>query len=163
MDDHSASQAHRNRWRSQSVLFIVCIKYLRGIDTVPVGGDLHRRRDIAARTVITSRVPADSLTGHRRRLVCGVSQTPGETTQSAVRCGCQADRSPFARANSRVAVDQTGAGAFSNWRDCPLPSATLSSISWNRNGTPLPPPLPPTRSRVEPGAATCCRLWYWRG
>jgi DNA helicase II / ATP-dependent DNA helicase PcrA len=58
--------------------------------------------------------------------VRGVSPTPNDTRQSAVQCDCQADRSPFARANSRVAVDQTGVGAFLNLAR--LPSATGNVI-----------------------------------
>src|SRR5215470_1795061 len=58
--------------------------------------------------------------------VQGFGKHQGETRQPAAKCACQADRSPFARASSRVAVDQTGAGAFLNLAR--LPSAAGNVI-----------------------------------
>src|SRR5215468_5579745 len=76
--------------------------------------------------VITSRDPADSLRASPK-LVCGVSQNtkarPGSPRQSVP---VRLTEAPFARASSRVAVDQTGAGAFLNLAR--LPSAAGNVI-----------------------------------
>jgi len=103
---------------------------------------------------------ADSLTGHRRCLECGVSSKyQGETRQPAARAPVWLTEAHFVRANSRVAVDQTGAGAFLNF-------SAIAFCHRQRypacRGTDTEHCRRHDSARVEPGAAACCRLWHWR-
>ena len=80
--------------------------------------DLPRRRHIA---------PQDGdYFARSGRFADRMSSVRGIANTQRYQAVCQADRSPFARANSRVAVDQTGVGAFLNLAR--LPSATGNVI-----------------------------------
>jgi len=81
---------------------------------------------------------------------------PGSRRQSAPVWLTEAH---FVRARSRVAVDQTGAGAFLNF-------SAIAFCHRQRypacRGTDTEHRRRHDSARVEPGATACCRLWHWR-